>query len=757
MAQTNCLGHEGRSLTRDKIIKLLASPTKNLDGSLRVLIKKGPVSVETSLKELEVSYACKPEWKVINEGGVLSVPVEEFRMIHLPKCDRSGKLDFGKAKQGGYQIGSYPVGQTTTHLNEIILAKYNKEKDKTVAAGESEASAENAAQVMAKKLPEFTALQRWLDIESEIKLKSAMQSLMGDQTSPALIIRAVNFKAMSSLKDLGLDFSGDTEIDLMVAYASGDFLHIVICEVKRADTYPWQNKMMMPSKQAVNKAEKQLVKGLDVLMAILAGIPPNQIVFHTFACFPDIPHSQLQHLFCSSCLETGIICQNDLTDSYLLRKKIQMPKMCKSFSTVGMQNLLTLTARCLSHQSLLHIGYREIGNQEKLITERHRYNLESVDGKMLKKEFVIASLQQQEVIASFTASPTKRHLVLEGPAGTGKTLVALQVVNNLIGYTGTTLKEPLLVVTTQFRKEHDPIMQYLNTGSGKRNNKIFMNWMDITRDSCHSTSVYDTRLIPVAEAVAKKWEGREIVMLVDEIDDKDILGISQDCRLPELVRMVLVVNPDASGKPDNLSDNLPPSFEHVTLTTPYRSTIAITSLARFIAKCKGLNVPAGEVGSDVEGTKPVFFDVGVDEKRMEMALAHCHTYLGDNVTLLHCVSHPAINRIVSNQDKEAGGPWDSYYAMNFYGWEAERVVAVTNGSAVMELITRARTHLSVILAGEDVEGEEREREFDSEDEVEDDHPYTNTKGYFERAAALGLVENVQLRAMSAETNKDTNK
>ena len=142
---------------------------------------------------------------------------------------------------------------------------------------------------------------------------------------------------------------------------------------------------------------------------------------------------------------------------------------------------------------------------------------------------------------------------------------------------------------------------------------------------------------------------------------------------------------------------------------------------------------------------------------MEMALAHCHRYLGDNVTLLHCVSHPAINRIVSNQDKEAGGPWDSYYAMNFYGWEAERVVAVTNGSAVMELITRARTHLSVILAGEDVEGEEREREFDSEDEVEDDYPYTNTKGYFERAAALGLVEKVQLSAMSAETNKDTNK
>jgi hypothetical protein len=54
------------------------------DENLRVLIKKGPVSEETSLKELEENYARKPEWKVIEEGGVLSIPVEEFRMIINP-------------------------------------------------------------------------------------------------------------------------------------------------------------------------------------------------------------------------------------------------------------------------------------------------------------------------------------------------------------------------------------------------------------------------------------------------------------------------------------------------------------------------------------------------------------------------------------------------------------------------------------------------------------------------------------------------
>ena len=60
-----CLGHGERGARRNKISKLLDSPLKSPDEDLRVLIKKGPVSVETSLKELEDNYESKPEWKVI--------------------------------------------------------------------------------------------------------------------------------------------------------------------------------------------------------------------------------------------------------------------------------------------------------------------------------------------------------------------------------------------------------------------------------------------------------------------------------------------------------------------------------------------------------------------------------------------------------------------------------------------------------------------------------------------------------------------
>ena len=81
--------------------------------------------------------------------------------------------------------------------------------------------------------------------------------------------------------------------------------------------------------------------------------------------------------------------------------------------------------------------------------------------------------------------------------------------------------------------------------------------------------------------------------------------------------------------------------------------------------------------------------------------------------------------MVKEQGKKAGGPWDCYNANNFYGWEAERVVAVTGGNSFMELITRARTHLSVIL-------------------VDDSSSYAATKEYFQQAADLGLIEMVQM-------------
>ena len=73
---------------------------------------------------------------------------------------------------------------------------------------------------------------------------------------PALIIRSIDTRQISALQDLGLDIPiGDGEVDVLMAYVSGDLLHVNIFEVKRADTYPWQQNDAPPNKQAVKFTE----------------------------------------------------------------------------------------------------------------------------------------------------------------------------------------------------------------------------------------------------------------------------------------------------------------------------------------------------------------------------------------------------------------------------------------------------------------------------------------------------------------------
>ena len=117
-----------------------------------------------------------------------------------------------------------------------------------------------------------------MDIEAEIRVKKALEQMIRHLKIPALIIRSLKLKAISALNDLGLKLSLDAEIDLVLAYVSGDFLHVVLCEVKRTDTYPWQTTCSLLIKQAVNKAENQLTKDVNALIDILADIPPSQII-----------------------------------------------------------------------------------------------------------------------------------------------------------------------------------------------------------------------------------------------------------------------------------------------------------------------------------------------------------------------------------------------------------------------------------------------------------------------------------------------
>jgi len=233
-------------------------------------------------------------------------------------------------------------------------------------------------------------------------------------------------------------------------------------------------------------------------------------------------------------------------------------------------------------------------------------------------------------------------------------------------------------------------------------------------------------LIGMAKGLAERWEDHQIVMLVDEIGGQFELSELGDQSLPESVRMILVLNPDAVDAEESPL-TLPPSFLHVTLTTPYRSTIAITRLTHFIAKCRGLVVPDIDFGSDVEGVKPIIFDIGNDRKKIPEALEKFHKQPGDNTTVLFKGLVDDFNLEITSEIekwmKAAGANWDcSNTTRSFTGSEAEKVLAVTNGDIeLMEAITRAKTILYILL-------------------VADDEHYSETKDYFQQAAEEGLVE-----------------
>ena len=87
------------------------------------------------------------------------------------------------------------------------------------------------------------------------------------------MIRSVNLKQISALKDLCLKLSSDVDIDLVMVYSSSDLLHLNVFEVKK-NMLAWDAKSRPPKK----KAENQLTEDVDILVALLAGTPPDKIV-----------------------------------------------------------------------------------------------------------------------------------------------------------------------------------------------------------------------------------------------------------------------------------------------------------------------------------------------------------------------------------------------------------------------------------------------------------------------------------------------
>ena len=132
-----------------------------------------------------------------------------------------------------------------------------------------------------------------------------------------------------------------------------------------------------------------------------------------------------------------------------------------------------------------------------------------------------------------------------------------------------------------FNKEQ-PLLNHLDANTTKAKTKIFGAWDEIKKEYGVNESDKEMQLLLLTEALAKRWEGRQVVSLVHDIiyPDDWVNSLADHAeRIPQCVKLILIVNPLDSSY---LRTTLPESFLHINLVTPYRSTI--TTLARFIAE-----------------------------------------------------------------------------------------------------------------------------------------------------------------------------
>ena len=89
-------------------------------------------------------------------------------------------------------------------------------------------------------------------------------------------------------------------------------------------------------------------------------------------------------------------------------------------------------------------------------------------------------------------------------------------------------------------------MKYLDTTTGMRSNKILTDWRDLMMKwgVLEFATEAATELLHLTEALAKRWEGRQIMNNdLFMIYCESILRKLGDQSSPDSVRMVLVLNP----------------------------------------------------------------------------------------------------------------------------------------------------------------------------------------------------------------------
>ena len=102
--------------------------------------------------------------------------------------------------------------------------------------------------------------------------------------------------------------------------------------------------------------------------------------------------------------------------------------------------------------------------------------------------------------------------MLTGEPGTGKTMVALEVANNLIQSLEADTerdKGPVLLVTLHFFAKENLLLKYLDANTSNAKTRVFEHWDDLLKGyGIDNESDHLMQLLYLTLAVDEEWEGR---------------------------------------------------------------------------------------------------------------------------------------------------------------------------------------------------------------------------------------------------------
>ena len=715
MEKEKCPGHKRREELIKKIRRARENRGKDIDSSKKICVSLGAgVEEDMNLCDLEERKSRTPEWMEVAKGGLRVIPVTEFTLNSLPK-PKKGVVDFLTTRKNERVIEGYSMPRSEEVLEKELVHKFGEFKIK----GETDEVAKTSVFKTLKKKHE--ALQKWRNTKAEIVMKEAAEKVVRDLKIPSVVVRSVDYKYKEHhyLKELGLTMPDkDLEIDLLIAYVAGNYLHIILCEVKRPETEPWADCEREPTKESIDTALKQLDTDIDWVLGLLPDVPGSSLNISAITCFPDTPRSILEKMFCKTCMEM-ILSKEDLEDASILTEKfmIQTQPGAKR-NDEALENLLKLYTRLVGLHSVLHIGWRDMRDVGMLETNRMNTNIKKVE----KGKYVLASQQQQEVIAVARGESEARHVTIRGAPGSGKTVVLLGLLREFAKQPG----KRLIVVSAMAPEQsalasNYKVMEHLdNATKDIKCERIFSYWDRLLINNKINEASYQIDSIPsidgeaypiknhpamindLATALSKRFPEHQILLAIDEVVHYNITTRQMDwtkLHVPETVSLALAFNITVINRYGDTRLPCDPSFLNVSCGQIFRSTQSITEFMDFVMdKMEKLNIP-GKTATDVKGELPSIVDLGYVKNLTHLhdTLLHLKKMLDQEgrreVVLIYDIyTTSEAQKSMIKFAKEAG--WEASVHYEFFGVEADTVIYI--GVGILEAFTRAKVRLCIV-------------------------------------------------------------